>query len=150
MRGPESPNLIPELMAYMTTILHVSQDFAGFGWVRYDAAFRCLVAMSGDTKWSEINPTLYAMFFTGATRTAARCDLCMATSHRTTECALFGHQPSGFQDRPHTLEPAVRPPHQLLSSGPTRRPPSGEICRLWNKNSCTFARCRHTHICAIC
>ena len=88
-------------MAYITTILRVSQDFAGLGWVCYDAAFRRVVAVSGDTKWSEINPTLYAMFFIGATRAAARCDLCMATSHRMTECALFGHQPSGFQDRPH-------------------------------------------------
>ena len=86
MCSPESSNLISELMAYMTTILRVSQDFTGLGWVRYDVAFRRLVVMSSNTKWSEINPTLYAMFFTGATRAAERCDLCMATSHRMTEC----------------------------------------------------------------
>ena len=35
-------------MAYMTTILRVIQDLAGLGWVRYDAAFRRLVALSGN------------------------------------------------------------------------------------------------------
>jgi len=78
-------------MAYMTTILHVSQDFAGLGWVHYDAALRCLVALSGNNKWSKINPTLYAMHFMGAARSTSRCDLCMAISHKTAQCALLGH-----------------------------------------------------------
>ena len=106
--GSEKPDLLPELMAYMTTILCVSQDFTGLGWVHYDAAFRHLVALSGNTMLSKINPTLYTLYFTGATRSNSRCDLCMVTSHRTTECALLGHQPTESQNRPHTLEPAVR------------------------------------------
>jgi hypothetical protein len=58
--------LIPELMAYMATIVRVSQDFAGFGWVRYDAAFRRQAALTGNTIWSKVNATMYAMNFTGA------------------------------------------------------------------------------------
>ena len=142
----EKPDLISELIAYMTTILHVSQDFTGLGWVHYDAAFRHLVALSGNTRWSKINPTLYAMYFTGATRSASRCDLCMATSHKTTECAVLGYPPTDSQSRPHTLEPAVRqlPPSRLAWRS------VGKICRLWSQNSRTFLQCCHTHVCAFC
>ena len=121
-------------MAYMTKILRVSQDFAGLGWIRYDAAFGRLVALSGNNKWSEINPTLYAMYFMGATRSTSRCDLCMATSHKTAQWALLGHNHPEFQaSGPYMLESAPRPPQQLPTpgSGPSWCAPSGEICRLW-------------------
>ncbi len=39
-RATTAPHLIPELMAYMTTIIRVSQDYAGLAWFRYNAAFR--------------------------------------------------------------------------------------------------------------
>ena len=39
------PLAVPELMVYMGTIVRVSQDYDGLGWVRYDSAFR----------WSVIN-----------------------------------------------------------------------------------------------
>jgi len=139
VRGSEKPDLIPELMAYMTTILCVSQDFIGLAMIH-------LVALSGNTRCSEINPTLYARYFTGATRSASRCDLCMATSHKTTECALLGHPPTDSQSRPHTMEPAVR---QFPPSRPAWHP-SGEICHLWNWNSCTFHWCHYTHISTFC
>ncbi len=50
-----------ELMAYLVTIFRVSQDFAGVAWVRYDAAFRRQAAISGNRKWSQINPSLYSL-----------------------------------------------------------------------------------------
>ena len=67
------------------------------------------------------------MYFTGATVSASRCDLCMATSHRITEYALFGHQSTESQNRHYTLEPAVR---QLPPSRPAWCP-FGETRRLW-------------------
>jgi len=93
----------------------------------YDAAFRHLVALSGNTKWSEINPTLYAMYFTGAARSTSRCDLCMAKSHKTAKCALLGHQwqhPEPQTNQSFTLKPAVRPSQQMqLQPGLARRTP---------------------------
>ncbi len=50
---------VPELMAYLVTISRVSQDFAGVAWV---AAFRRQAAISGNRKWSQINPSLYPQF----------------------------------------------------------------------------------------
>ena len=38
--APSYPEAIPELMAYMSTIVRVSQDFSGLAWVHYDAGFR--------------------------------------------------------------------------------------------------------------
>ncbi len=63
-------------MAYMTTIVRVSQDYAGLAWFRYDAAFCCQAALIGNTRWSVINPTLYTMCFTGKAAAQKRCELC--------------------------------------------------------------------------
>lgn len=38
---------VPELMAYMGTIVRMSQDYEGLGWVRYDLVFRRQAALSG-------------------------------------------------------------------------------------------------------
>ena len=57
--------VVPQLMAYLVTITRVSQDFSGLAWVRYDAAFRRQAAITGNRKWSQINPSLYSICFTG-------------------------------------------------------------------------------------
>jgi len=28
--------------------------------------------------------------------------------------------------------------------------PSGQVCRLWNHNACTYTHCRHAHVCSSC
>jgi len=33
--GPQFPEAIPELLAYMASIIRVSQDYRGLAWVRY-------------------------------------------------------------------------------------------------------------------
>ena len=35
-----SPVAVPELLAYLVTIIRVSQDYTGLAWVRYDSSFR--------------------------------------------------------------------------------------------------------------
>ena len=57
--------VVPELMTYLVTITRVSQDFSGLAWVTYDAAFRHQAAITGNRKWSQINPSLYSICFTG-------------------------------------------------------------------------------------
>ncbi len=79
--GRQEPNAIPELMAYMITISRASQDFYSLAWVRYDSAFRQNAAVTGNRKWSAINPSIYSFCFTGKAAVAARCDLCLSTGH---------------------------------------------------------------------
>ena len=80
------PQLIPELVAYMSTIVWVTQDFSSLAWVRYDTAFRRQAAMTGNTKWSVLNSTLYTMCFTGLAAARSRCELCFASTHTENEC----------------------------------------------------------------
>ena len=54
-----SPEAVPELLAYMVTITRVSQDFAGLSSVRYDLAFHRQATITGNRKWSQMNPPLY-------------------------------------------------------------------------------------------
>ncbi len=67
VRALASPLLIPELMAYMAMVVRVSQDYPGLAWVRYDAVFRRQAALTGNTRWSVINSSLYTMCFTAIT-----------------------------------------------------------------------------------
>ena len=57
----QSPEVIPELMAYMTTIIRVNRESE---WRNYDTLFHKLAVLRRDTKWLVINPTIYARFFT--------------------------------------------------------------------------------------
>ena len=59
--GSQEPSWIPELMAYLIT--RVSQDFTGLTWVWYDSTFRRQTAITGNRKWSQINPSLYSICF---------------------------------------------------------------------------------------
>ena len=71
--------LIPEFMAYMTTIVKVSQDYSGLAWVRYDATFRRQAALTNYIRWSVINLTLY---FTGMASGTKLCELCLQLARR--------------------------------------------------------------------
>lgn len=154
VRAPPAPHLVPELMAYMATIVRVSQDFSGLAWVRYDAAFRRQAALTKNDRWSAINSTLYTMCFTGMASSTKRCELCFATTHSEQECAQRGDPDPGMKDRLKAIETAV------LAMANKRDPvgrqvqpavvPSGEPCRKWNTVGCTYPRCRHTHACSNC
>ena len=105
--GPQHPSRIPELMAYQANIVRASQDYTGLAWVRYDSAFRRQAALTGLTRWSAINPTLYTLYFVRSARTATRCELCFATTHHTKECAQQGDPDPGVRDRLRAIEKAV-------------------------------------------
>ena len=130
-RATAAPELIPELMAYMATIVWVSQDFEGLAWVRYDVAFRRQAALTGNTRWSTINPTLYTMCFSGRAAAQKRCELCFATSHSDKECAQRSDPDPEMKDRLKTLESALLAwTRQDDSNKPPLHPPkpSGETC----------------------
>ncbi len=104
---------VPELMAYMylVTITRVSQDFTGLAWVRYDASFRRQAAITGNRKWSQINPSLYLICFTGCALAVTRCDLCLSSSDSafdgTTHLAAGDVRVDSTAD-PHYLEVHIK------------------------------------------
>ena len=126
------PLAVPELMAYTGTIVRVSQDYDGLGWVRYDSAFRRQAALSGNKKWSVINGRLFMMNFSGRSAGTQRCELCFATSHTKRDCAQSGNPDPDLGERLKRLESAV-----IAMAKPTRPVPviprvfrpSGEACR---------------------
>ena len=148
-------------MTYQANIVRASQDYMGLAWVRSDSAFRRQAALTGLTWWSVINPTLYTLCFAGSARTATRCELCFATMHHTKECAQQGDPDHGVRDRLReiakavlSLTPGAGPlaavlPRGVCVCGPVRAL-SGQACRLWNNNKCTFWHCRHVHVCINC
>ena len=156
VRARHAPHLFSELMAYMGAIITASQDYAGLAWVRYDAAYRRQAAITGNTRWSMINSTLYTICFTGRATPMPRCELCFATTHTAKDCAQQGDPDPGMQDRLKAIETAVlaltsKPPTTSVATSrtaPVR--PSNEPCRKWNSNNCTYPRCRYNHVCSGC
>ena len=149
----QDPEAIPELLAYLITILRVSQDFAGSAWVNYDSAFRRQADVTGDRKWSCINPSMYSIYFAGQARKVARCNICLSSQHSTKDCALSPDPDPDAATRLRTLESAV-----LALVRPTTQQPlpknsttsAGLTCRLWNAGRCTYRRCRYLHVCKGC
>ena len=85
--GPKKPERVPELMAYMATIIRASLEFEGAAWAVYDDSFRRQVASSGNWQWSQVNTSRYAVCFTGKVK-KARCDRCLSVAHWSEDCAL--------------------------------------------------------------
>ena len=46
------------------------------------------ISATGHKQWSKVNSSLYTICFTGKARKATRCDLCLSTTHKTSECSL--------------------------------------------------------------
>ena len=142
VRAPQSPYLIPELMAYMSTIVRVSQDYSGLAWVRYDAAFRKQAALTQHVRWSVINSTLYTICFTGMAAMTKRCELCFASTHTEQECAQRGDPDPGMKDRLKAIESVVLAmtgkPDPVKAASTVK--PSGEPCWKWNSGGCSYPK----------
>ena len=151
---PPAPHLIPELKAYMATIMRVSQDYSGLAWVRYDAAFRRQAALTRNNHWFVINPTLCTMCFTGLASSTKRCELCFASTHTERECAQCGNPDPGMGDHLKVIETAVlamtHKQEQVSQPVQPTPKPSGEHCKKWNSSGCTYPQCCHTHACSSC
>ena len=146
VRGSHSPEMIPELMAYMSTIIRTSREYAGTEWHTYDTLFRKHAALRRESKWLVINPTIYARCFTSAPRNPAKCELCLAVTHDTRDCSH--REPS------EDIETRLRSMEQSIQGwSPSQPRPiqfSGEVCRKYNKGECNYPYCKHTHVCSLC
>ena len=74
------PQAVPELMAYMATIVKCSRDYHGVAWAQYDRGFRKQMATLRDLRWSRINPTLFSLCFSGKAKRNTMCNWCLAES----------------------------------------------------------------------
>ena len=148
IRGSRSPEMIPELMAYMGTIIRAHREYTGSEWLRDDMLFRKHAALRNDTRWSVINPTIYVRCFTAATRNPPRCETCLSVTHETKDCTQQEISEWDIEARLKSMEQTVR----NLSPAPTHYHMqfSGEVCRKWNKGECSYPFCRHTHVCSLC
>ena len=63
--APDQPRRIPELMAYQTIISKASQRYKWPSWVVYDQSFRQEMAGAAGQPWSRVDPSIYALCFTG-------------------------------------------------------------------------------------
>ena len=150
IRGSHDPGSVPELMAYIITISRVSQDFTGLSWVRYDSAFRCQAAISGNKRWSQINPPLYSLCFAGRAQEGRRCELCLSTVYMAARCPLQAEGDPELPTRVKAVESAVLSLVQSRPPVPSWQRPNAEVCRAWNANKCRFPWCRYRHVCSVC
>ena len=80
------PEVVPELLAYMVSIMKAGSKYAGLAWVLYDSAYRRQAASTENRKWSSVNPSLYSVCFTGKALSGPRCSLCASAEHVVRDC----------------------------------------------------------------
>lgn len=148
----EAPESVPELMAYMGTIMRASQEYEGAAWATYDVAFRRQAASTGQREWSKVNTSLYSICFTGKARRSQRCDLCLSAAHKTAECCTLDEDPD-MARRVRAVESALvsfaSPPQGGTPRG-GRGSGSNDICRLYNGKGCYYRSCKFRHVCRTC
>ena len=133
------PALVPDLMAYMISIIRASQEFEGSAWTVYDDAYRRQAAAAGDQwQWSQVNPSLYTICFTGKAKRTGRCERCLSAAHKREECSLLSEDDPDMAKRLKTIEAAVMALTQSSSSS-VPRGQSGEMCRKYNRGSAPSA-----------
>ena len=150
--GPTNPMLVPQLMAYLATIIRASQEFES--WAIYDDAYRRQAAAAGNWQWARVNPSLYSVCFTGKVKRSGRCERCLSAAHKTEECALPGDEDPDVAKRLKAIEAAVMALTQQggpSGSTSTQRTASvAEVCRKFNFSECRFKACKFAHRCATC
>ena len=139
------PKAVPELMAYMATIVKCSKHFEGVAWAQYDRAFRKQMAQLKNLKWSRLNPTLFSLCFAGKAKANAVCAYCLSDNHRSEACP---ENPS-CQRQWGWQEPVL--PSRNLGAVSRGRP--ARVCYLYNRRAgseCTFNPCKYLHVCSAC
>ena len=120
------PDKVPELMAYLSTIIRCQRDYNS-PWVLYDRAFRSRAKVTQDLNRSVVNTSLFNLCFGGRTRRCYICQLYLSEQHCSEGCPrrllTIGqhvyHQaahpgevlPPNVQLLPHAHVPLPAPPH---------------------------------------
>ena len=133
------PEMIPEMLAYVLIVMWAQREYEEPVWHLYDAAFRDKAAVTGNRKWSQIEPHIYNQVFTGRARKRALCSHCNAATHDTAEC------------------PDIRPTYKRRTReagyGSGDQAPKGRkgVCWDFNDGACEYGgKCRFLNICLEC
>ena len=108
IRRTRSPEMVPELMAYMGTIIRANREYTGLEWSKYDMLSQKYVALRKETRWSMINPTIYTRCFTAATRNPPRCELCLSVAHETKDCSQHNSSEGDIEGRLRCMEQTIQ------------------------------------------
>ena len=131
------PTRCNDLLGYMAQISKCSQRFKWPSWVIYDLNFRQEAASRGLTDWAQLDASLFAQCFTGQSKQHEPwCRTCHSLDHGSDSC------PSA---PPQQKRPKITAAYQ-----PTPPPRSQEVCRRYNKDLCTWEKCRYRHCCLKC
>ena len=131
------PEVVPELLAYMVSVMKAGSEYTGLEWAQYDSSYCCQAASTGNWKWSGVNPSLYSVCFTGKAPRGPRCSVCASADHAVKDCPF-----STNSDIERTLE-AVISACAPLGSGSIRM----EVCQRYNEMQCTLQWCHYKHVC---
>ena len=136
-------------------------------WATYDIVLRRQAANRCSLDWGVVDTAACNEAFASQARVIPRCSYCLADTNLSFECAFAPAKsaaPGPIQppltlspSAPHQVPPEMRlaraPARMPLGQGPGRRPPSTELCRLFNNptaNMCRFPWCRYEHSCIRC
>jgi len=118
------PEAVPDLMAYMITIMRAQREYEEPAWRLYDTAFRDKAASTGNRKWAQLDPHIYNQIFTGRARKL------LSTS--------VGGNDTGRKR--YSMEKPI---------GEVKKR-AKQICWDWNAERCTFEPCKFRHCCSQC
>ena len=110
----------------------------------YDHQFWQQVTAGCTATWSELNlsPMVATVFATGDETPTWACQLCVTTCHSSCECALASLEGNKASPRlPASNWVAAHPrPYRIWE----------EVCRCFNRRTCTSSSCTFEHTCATC
>ena len=133
-----------ELLAYGQLVLQLARKHGGLGWIAYDSQFRQQAAAGASIRWSELNLSLMAatVFCAGGDNPSRACQLCFATDHTARDCALTSLE--GYK------APARLPAPNRMTQRSKSHCSQEDICRRFNRGTCTSPVCRFEHVCSSC
>ena len=133
-----SPEKTQALLAYQATILEANNNYQTDAWIAYDIRFRrALSSMPKQYSWQVIDPNLWQSCFTSRGRASCpRCSLIHPTP--TQQCPFRGG----------LLLAAGSSGSPFSSSTPSFQ--GKQICRNFNRNTCSNGACPRAHVCLKC
>ena len=105
----------PEFLSYQSVVVKCFKDFERLCWTQYDRAFRQQVTVTKDLCWSQINGTLYSLYFAGK---AKKSTICATASLITTlpSAAPKPHLRTAIVERESTGEIEIRRQSTICST----------------------------------
>lgn len=103
----------------------------------------CKHTVRKETRWSVINPTIYATRFTTATRNPPRCEMCLAVTRDMRDCIQCDISEGDIEERLGSMEQTIQNLSPTLMSHNIQL--SREVCRSGIRRNVAY--CRYTHMC---